>query len=168
MENETVWLVVGTFLAVLVTFGVGIATIYYRKKENQLSALIDVFKIFDEGHKNDENTLTLAFERDQLYDNGRIKESYVDKYRKVTRKYDEVGLLVSNGMVPKNDYYRMWGVLTIVMYYILKKEFDAIRIKHHHRNNFKELADASFNYCVRYRIPFTDPKGNEINFYDIN
>ena len=168
MENEISMLVVATFSAVIVTLGVGISTIYYRKKENQRSALIDVFKIFDESHKNDENTLTLAFERDQLYVNGRIK-SHDDKYRKVTRKYDEVGLLVSNGMVPKEDYYRMWGVLTVVMYYILKIEFNAIRIKHpHHRIYFKELAHDSFFYCARFGIPLKDPKGNEINFYDIS
>ena len=168
MENEISMLVYATFSVVFVTFGVGIFTIYYRKKENQRSALIDVFDIFNESHKNDENTLTLAFERDQLYVNGKIEESYCDKYRKVTRKYDEVGLLVSNGMVPKNDYYRMWGVLTVMMYHILKKEFDASRIKHpHHRIYFKDLALDSFSYCARSNISVKDPKGNIINSYDI-
>jgi len=169
MENEIPMLVIGTFSAVAVTLVVGLITIYYRKKENERSALIDVFKIFEESHKSDENALRLAFERDQLYVNGRIAEKFCDIYRKVTRRYDEVGLLVSNGMVPKKDYYDMWGVLTVVMYYILKKESDEIKNKHsHHRTYFRTLALDSLAYWNGAGISVDDPKGNIINTNDIS
>lgn len=168
MVNETLYLVLATFSAVAVTLGVGIFTIHYNKKENQRSALNNVFTLFNESHKNDENALKKAFEDRRLYDKGRIIASYEDKYRKVTRTYDEVGLLVSNGMIPKNDYYKMWGVLTVVMYYIFKKELDTVRTKHHHRVYFKDLALNSFSYCARLNIPMEKPNGNPIYYSDIS
>lgn len=162
-------LVIGTFVAVTVTIVVGYYTVRYQRKETDLDSMKYVFELLDPDQKSLEYALRDYYVGNTLYENDRIRNTFVDMAAKVWRNYDQIGLFFKNGLLPRNDYCKMFGKITVVYYFILKKEIDARRKDApDFMYFFKELALDCWYYWSRQGKPILKPNSEEpISIYDL-
>ncbi|MBI5146614.1 MAG: hypothetical protein HZA84_05270 [Thaumarchaeota archaeon] len=139
-------------------------TIAYSKKEHLRSALTDTFKMIGETpHKSAEENIYNGYRNDTLMKNGKLNTDHQNPVDVVRRNYDQAGILVIEGAIPKKQYYLIFGVLTVVSYFILKKHIDNERIDHKYfMAYFTNLAIDCFEFWNNEELPILDPKGNKI------
>src|SRR5574337_241802 len=114
--------VVITALAVLVAAVTVYVQQYYARKQSNIESLTDIFGMLnDTPHKTAEQNLYEAYEKDgSLMKDGKLDPNRTNPASTVKRNYDQIGAMLSGDLIPKTEYYRIFGILTIVSYYILK------------------------------------------------
>lgn len=152
---------------------VAAVTIYiqqmYAKKQSNREALTDIFGMLNETpHKSSEKNLYDAYEQyGTLMKDGKLNPDRKDPASVVKRNYDQIGAMISGDLIPKTEYYRIFGVLTVVSYFILKESIEVERKNYkYHMAHFTNLAIDCFNFWDRQKPDvkpeIKDPKGNKI------
>jgi len=120
--------------------------------------MTDIFEMInDDAHKTGESIIRTYYEKGELMVSGKINPLAEDWAKTVWRNYDQAGLLVTNGLVPKNAYYTMFGKITIITYNMLREEIlrrrkDSLEFMMY----FEELATDCFTKQWKGRV--TDPR----------
>lgn len=95
----------------------------------------------------------------------KLNSDHANPVAVVSKNYAEIGSMLASGMVPRDQYYYRFGIVTVVSYYILKEYIDQVRQDWtFHRANFANLAIDCFEYwnSVKNKPRIVDPKGNQI------
>ena len=103
---------------------------YYAKKQSDREALLDVFEMINnDTHKNAESALLENFRNNALYNVGIMHEHLVrSSATPVWRNYDQIGLLIKRGLIPKSDFFYMFGKIAIIQHWILFQEINRRRL----------------------------------------
>lgn len=153
------YLVLGTFLAATITLAIGLSTIYHQRKANKRAATIDVFEMLNNPeHKNAEGILSIAARSNILMDGNQTPIRFHNEADIVSRNYDQIGMLVSKGLVHSNEYYFMFGQVTIRTYIILRQWIDSENTNgRRFRTYFRDLARDSYQYLMTKYEPISHP-----------
>jgi hypothetical protein len=138
----------------------------YAKRQSNIEAMKNIFGILSEsGHKTAEKNIRENYEKGDL---DSIKATYNDGASSVVRRnYDQIGAMKSSNLIPDTEYYRTFGVLTIVSYFILKESILIERKDHkYHMAHFTNLAIDCFNFWDKQeeddKPKITDPRNKPI------
>jgi len=140
---------------------------YYQKKQFDRDAMIDVFGMLNNSqHKFSENSIIDIFKTNNLYNVGILNPAVEESATTVWRNYDQIGLLVERGLVPKNDIFHMFGKIVIVSHWVLFQELKRRRLlgESDFMTNFTHLAIDCYNYWKnkgKDRLP-REPQGNTV------
>ena len=143
---------------------IGLFTILFNKKLYDRNALIDVFETFDSNHKNSEEIILSAYKIDNnLYNMNEIAQPFHGYTKTVSRNYDQIGLLFERGLIPKKDYYSMYGRITVAIHIVLFEAINKERImgRKHHLIYFTKLAISCYEYWKNENDLPRDPKSNK-------
>ncbi len=142
---------------------------YYAKKQSDREAMTDIFGMLNETpHKSAEKNLYDAYkETGTLMKDGKLDPNREGPAEVVRRNYDQIGAMISSNLIPSTEYYRIFGVLTSVSYFILKESIEKEREKHkYHMAHFTNLAINCFNFWDKQKKEekpeITDPKNKPI------
>ena len=117
------WLVVGTFIGAGASGLIAYGTIRYSKRQHERTAMKDIFEMLNnDTHKAGEINILVRYNFGDLMVDDKINPAVEDWVKIVWRNYDQAGLLVTNNLVPKNAYYKMFGKVTIIAYHMLREE----------------------------------------------
>ncbi len=102
-----------------------------------------------------------------MYDGQNIRDPpFGSSANIVTRNYDQIGLLAKRGLIPKKDYFEMFGKMTILYHHILFMDMNNRRLvkgEIDYRTYFTILAIESYEYWAnKNRIPFDPLTGKSI------
>ena len=149
-----------SILAVIIT---GILVWSYSKKQHERTALTAIFELLGVTHKSSEDNLYDAYKIDgTLMKDGKLDTNRNHPARTVRTNYDQIGSMISSRLIPSTEYYRSFGVLTVVSFFILKESIEQERKEHKfHMAHFTNLAIDCFNFWndqkEESRIKITDP-----------
>ncbi|MGB9002533.1 MAG: hypothetical protein WCC52_01840 [Nitrosotalea sp.] len=139
------------------------------EQQSNLNAMLEVFKMLNnDTHKNAESVLSLQYSGHEknLYVGQNVNGTFLTQANTVSRNYDQLGLLVERGLIPKNDYYEMFGTMTVLYHHILFVDFDnrrTARGERDYRTFFTRLAINCYEYLEKInRIPFDPLTGQSI------
>ena len=142
---------------------------HYAQKQSDREAMTIIFGILNETpHKTSEKNLYDAYEvNESLMKDGELDPNRKNPAEVVRRNYDQIGAMISSNLIPCTEYYRIFGVLTISSYFILKESIEKERQKHkYHMTHFTNLAIDCFNFWDKQKEEekpnITDPKGRSI------
>ena len=101
--NPDILIIILSSIAPIIAAIIAVFTIFYLKKSHERTAMMDVFHMITDDHKNNEDTIIAR------YKDGTLKKIYANptfqlQTKKVWRIYDEIGLLVSKGLIPKEEF----------------------------------------------------------------
>lgn len=155
----------GVFVAAITIY---IQQIYSKRQSNR-DALTDIFGMLNEtSHKGAEKNLYDAYEKNgTLMRDGKLDPDRKDPASVVKRNYDQIGAMMSGDLIPKTEYYRIFGVLTVVSYFILKESIEVERKNYkYHMTHFTNLAIDCFSFWDKQKPDvkpeIKDPKGKKI------
>ncbi|TBR08515.1 MAG: hypothetical protein EPO62_06450 [Candidatus Nitrosotenuis sp.] len=165
-QSHVDWLIL---TAPLVAAVIGFFTIWYSRKQHNRNAMIDIFEMLNEdnhkgNHKAAQEILFTAHKENRLYDSGGfIIDGYKPTVNIISRNYDEIGLLANRKLIPRKDFFYMYGKLVVVSHFIL---FYAINHKRLHgepdyMTNFTKLAIHCYYYWKDERRLPRDPRTNK-------
>ena len=161
--------VVITALGVLVASVTIYVQQFYAKMQSNREALTDIFGMLNETpHKSAEKNLYDAYEENgTLMKDGKLDPNRKDPSSVVKRNYDQIGAMVSGKLIPTTEYYRIFGILTVVSYFILKESIEIERKNYkYHMAHFTNLAIDCFNFWDKQKLDakpeIKDPKGMKI------
>lgn len=141
---------------------IGYFTIRFYQKQHKKNVLIDIFEIFASNHKASEEEIFDAYRKNELYDVNEIKDYLRQSAKFIVRNYDQIGLLFDRNLIPKKEYFLMYGRLTVVIHHVLFLAIDRERKRgrKHHLIFFTKLAIQCYDYWKEKNIP-RDPKSNQ-------
>lgn len=158
-----------TLTAPIVAAIIGIVTIWHSRKQHNRIAMIDIFSMLnkdtDQGnHKLSQELIFIAHKENRLYNLDAVVDAYKGSANIISRNYDEIGLLSNRRLMPRKDFFYMYGKLVVVSHFIL---FQSIKHRREVQNesdymaNFTKLAiDCYFYWKNKKRLP-RDPKTNK-------
>lgn len=155
-------------IPLVATSVIGWKTIDYTRKQHVSISMSDVFKILDETpHKSAEENIYEGFRTDTIMKDGKLNPNRINPVTVVRRNYDKIGAMMSSNLIPKTAYYRMFGVLTVVSYVVLKEAIEQERAEHKFfMAHFTNLAIDCFDFWDKQkeevRTQITDPTGKPI------
>lgn len=154
-------------IPVIATAIIGYYTIQYTKREHIRAAMSEVFQLLEAPHKSAEANLRDAFRNGVLMKDGHLNPDHEGPASVVKTNYDKIGAMMSSKLIPRPQYYTMFGIVTVVSYYILKESIEDVRKDGKlHRSYFTNLAIDCFEYWMKrpdkQRPLITDPKGTPI------
>ena len=142
---------------------------YYAKKQSDREAMGNIFGILGESpHKSAEESLYNVYKTNgTLMKDGQLDPNRNGPADVVRRNYDQIGAMMLSRLIPDIEYYRIFGVLTIVSYYILKESILIERKDHkYYMAHFTNLAIDCFNFWDKQseeeKPNITDPKGKSL------
>jgi len=157
MSWHETWLIIGIFVSVSVVLAVGIFTIYFQRKENKRRSTIDVFEILNnEIHKDAEQNLRTASRKGTLLINNTISDDFHEDADIVSRNYDQIGGLIRQGLIEPNEYYFMFGGVTMTSFIVLRPWLELSR-NENFRVYFRRLAEDCYHYFLRKCISIPHP-----------
>lgn len=146
-QTDVNWLLL---VAPIVAGIIGFFTIWYSRQQHNRNAIIDVFRMLNtEEQKNAENIIIEAYKYGNLYHMGLLNDPFVANGQLVSRNYNQVGLLAKRKLIPRNDYFQMFGIHTVVYHHMLFsyiKDQRIIRGDKDFRSYFTELSIDCYNY----------------------
>jgi len=152
-------------ISVIVVSLVGVVTIRYTKKQHDRNAMMDLFKMLSNtNHKLAEDKIIEAYQNNNLMIDGILTQPFQEFAKTVWRNYTQAGVLVEKGLIPKKEYYLMFGIKTVVMHYILNQELTRRRHstpQHYIAARFTNLAFDCFVYWSKKNHPIVDPRTSE-------
>jgi len=163
MEHE---LITATWIIAFSTIGaVTISAIYYTKlnsnakKQNEISkkqieylALLEIMKIFsDPQNANSRHKIYSAYRNNALYgENGELQGQDQAVYvASIVGTYNQMGKLVKEGFVQKDQFLDMYYGSVIRMYKVLKKHLkleEKKRNSEHYAIHFRWIFDEAIKY----------------------
>ena len=152
-------------ISVIVVSLIGVATIRYTKKQHERNAMMDLFKMLSNtNHKQAEDQIIEGHQNNNLMKDGILAHPFQEYAKTVWRNYTQAGVLVEKGLIPKIDYYLMFGIKTVVMHYILNQELTRRRQttpQHYIAARFTNLAIDCFEYWSKHGHAIVDPRTGE-------
>lgn len=151
-------------ISVVVVGLIGFFTIRFNQKLHNRNALLDVFETFDSNHKDAEEQLRSAYRNNNLYQMDIITDPFIPFSNIVSRDYDQIGLLFERGLIPKEDYFKMYGRGTAEIHRILFESIKRERLtfgRKHYREYFTKLAIACYEYWKNQNDLPRDSKTNQ-------
>jgi hypothetical protein len=156
-------------IPLIATSIIGWKTIEYTKKQNERSAMKDIFGILGEPpHRSAEGNLYDAYKKDgTLMKDGKLDSNRIESAEVVKRNYEQVGMMLSSKLIPAEQYYQTFGILTVVSYFILIENLKQERKEHKlHMIHFANLSIDCFDFFSKQKEgvkpTITDPKGTPI------
>jgi hypothetical protein len=155
-------------IPLIATSIIGWKTIDYTRKQHIRSAMSDVFQILDETpHKSAEENIYNGYRNNTIMRDGRLNPDHLNPVTVVRRNYDKMGAMMFSNLIPKISYYRMFGVLTVVSYFVLKDVIEQERVNHKFfMAHFTNLAIDCFDFWNKQKetvkTQITDPNGAPI------
>ncbi len=71
-------------------------------------------------HRNAEVNIYDAYKKDgTLMKDDKLDSSRFEPVEVVKRNYEQVGMMLSSKLIPADQYYQTFGILTVVSYFIL-------------------------------------------------
>ena len=158
-----------TALAVLVAAVTVYVQQFYAKKQSNIESLTSIFEMLNETpHKSAEENLYYWYkENGTLMMDGKLNPDREGPATVVKRNCDQIGAMMSGKLIPTTEYYRIFGVLTVVSYLILKESIEIERKNYkYHMAHFSNLAIGCFDFWDKQKLDvkpeITDPKGIKI------
>ena len=114
--NDAVFSILQILIPVIATSLIAIFTIYYSKKSHQRTAMMDVFHMLnkDETKKTEDDIIRLS--KTESFENNLQDEIFYNEVRRVWRNYDQIGSLISKNLIPKNEFYLLFGIKMVALY----------------------------------------------------
>ena len=140
--------VMAPIISVIVVILIGYFTIRFNQKQYNKNALIDVFETFNSLHKSREEIIFNAYRENYLYKANELTAVAIEPAKHIMRNYDQIGLLFNRSLIPKEDYFFMYGRLTVVIHFVLFLHIDKERKlgRKHYVTFFTKLAIQCYDY----------------------
>jgi len=153
--TEDIILILQFMLAPIVATTIAAFTIHYAKKSHKRIAMMDVFHMINNDlQKTTEDKIIKLFKEEKL-DEGLKNQEFYEYVKKVWRNYDQIGSLIKNGLIPKKEFYNLFGIKMTALYFCLLLEIERRRkTKPFSLLYFTNMAIDFFEYWTK--------KGNEI------
>jgi hypothetical protein len=116
-------------IAALIGAAITLSIVFYQRRQQQLNAILEAFKILNnDEHRQAREEVYSAFAQ---YDKGQKKIFENDRVRKraamVRADFDEIGLLVVNGLLPKEMFLDAYWNTIIISWKALRDDIDRER-----------------------------------------
>ena len=150
------WIIPSAMVGIIAIF-----TIYYSKRTHERTAMMDVFHMINvDKNKQTEDSIIKYFEEGTLDEH--LKESeYYEDVRKVWRIYDQIGLLITQKLIPKNAFYSLVGLKMVTLSFCLSHGITQRRLtRPRSLGFFTNMALDCFNYYNKKKIPIRNPITN--------
>lgn len=103
----------------------------YSQKQNEQNGMRFVFDTINSTpHKSAEENIYDAYRSNILMRNNQLNPDHLNPANVVRRNYDQIGMMMQNKLIPRIQYYQMFGVITTVSYFVLKQSIENERLDH--------------------------------------
>jgi len=127
MDHDVIIIIIASSAPIVAAI-IAFFTIRYSKKSHERTAIMDVFHMFTDKHKDNEDFLIERFKDGSLskiYKNLQVQSDV----KKVWRVYDQIGLLVKKDLVPKEEFFQLIGLKMVGVYFYSKELIEERRVK---------------------------------------
>jgi len=140
---------------------IAIFTIYYAKRSHERTAIMDVFHMINnDKNKETEDTIIEAFKQGKLDESLKMPTFY-ENVKKVWRIYDQIGLLITKKLIPKDDFYLIVGLKMVTLCFCLSSEIEKRRLtRPRSLAYFTNIAIDCFEFYKKKKIQITNPATN--------